>query len=199
MISDSQGFELVQLARQAVESYLNDFVIISSEKTVKGPKVGVFVTLNYVRRNGEEHLRGCIGFPISQKTLSESVIDAAIAAATEDPRFPPVDKQELENIAFEVSILTPPEEMKCKPTDYRNNIRIGIDGLILRWKYGSGLLLPQVPVECKWNIDDYLANICYKAGAPPNAWLDPMSKLYKFQAIVFKEVQPKGRVIRHQL
>lgn len=87
--------------------------------------------------------------------------------------------------------------MKCKPTDYRNNIRIGIDGLILRWKYGSGLLLPQVPVECKWNIDDYLANICYKAGAPPNAWLDPMSKLYKFQAIVFKEVQP--RVIRHQL
>jgi len=64
----------------------------------------------------------------------------------------------------------------------------------LRWRYGSGLLLPQVPRELNWNIDEYLANICYKAGAPLDALLDPESKLYKFQALVFKEVEPNGKV-----
>jgi AMMECR1 domain-containing protein len=52
-----------------------------------------------------------------------------------------------------------------------------------------------VPVELNWDVDEYLANICYKAGAPPDVWLDPASKLYKFQAAVFKEVEPKGEVI----
>jgi AMMECR1 domain-containing protein len=56
-----------------------------------------------------------------------------------------------------------------------------------------------VPVELKWDVDDYLANICYKAGAPPDAWLDPASKLFKFQAIVFTEAEPKGRVVRLEL
>ncbi|AFU58719.1 AMMECR1 domain protein [Candidatus Nitrososphaera gargensis Ga9.2] len=199
LISDSEGAELVRLARKAVETYLRESVIIQPEQDA-GRAAGVFVTLNYLTRNKEEHLRGCIGFPLPEKELYQSVVEAAIAAATEDPRFPPVDKQELDSIIFEVSVLTPPEEIRTKSAaDYRKEIKIGRDGLVLRWRYGSGLLLPQVPVELKWNVDQYLANICYKAGAPADAWLDPASKLYRFQAIVFKEVEPRGKVTRLEL
>jgi uncharacterized protein (TIGR00296 family) len=191
-----EGTELVRLARMAVEKYLQDSVIIKPI-TETSDKTGVFVTLNYVTQTGSEHLRGCIGFPLPEKPLYQSIIEAAIAAATEDPRFPPLEVHELRNIIFEVSVLTLPEEIRVKnPADYRKEIEIGRDGLVLRWRFGAGLLLPQVPIELKWNVDEYLANICYKAGAPPDVWADPNSKLYKFQATVFKEIEPKGEVIR---
>lgn len=195
MISDGEGAELVRLARRAVEAYLNESKMI--DPPAAGDRAGVFVTLNYLTRNKEEHLRGCIGFPLPEKSLYESVVEAAIAAATEDPRFPPVDRKELDNIIFEVSVLTPPEEITSK--DREGEIKIGRDGLILRWKYGSGLLLPQVPVELGWDVDEYLLNICAKAGAPADAWLDPSSKLYRFEAIVFKEIEPRGKVVRLNL
>jgi uncharacterized protein (TIGR00296 family) len=198
LLSDSEGAELVRLARKAVEMYLHESAMIRPEKD-SSEKAGVFVTLNYLTRNKEEHLRGCIGFPLAEKRLHQSVVEAAIAAATEDPRFPPVDRQELDSIIFEVSVLTPPQEINSSPADYKKEIRIGRDGLILRWRYGSGLLLPQVPVELKWNVDEYLINVCYKAGAPADAWLDQASKLYKFQAIVFKEAEPRGQVTRLEL
>lgn len=191
-----QGTELVRLARTAVEKYLQDSVIIKPSMETS-EKAGVFVTLNYVTQTRSEHLRGCIGFPLPEKPLYQSIIEAAIAAATEDPRFPPLEVHELRNIIFEVSILTLPEEIRVKnPVDCRKEIEIGRDGLILRWRFGSGLLLPQVPIELKWNVDEYLANICYKAGAPPDAWVDPNSKLYKFQATVFREIEPKGEIVR---
>ena len=196
MTSLIQGPELVRLARAAVEKYLQESVIIKPVKETQ-EKAGVFVTLNYVTRSRREHLRGCIGFPLPEKAVYQGVIEAAIAAATEDPRFPPLDTQELNNIIFEVSVLTPPQEIILnKPADYRKEIEIGRDGLILRWRFGSGLLLPKVPVELKWDVDEYLANICGKAGAPPDVWLDPNSKLYKFQAAVFKEVEPRGQIIK---
>ena len=151
---------------------------------------GVFVTLNYLARN-EEYLRGCIGFPQAYNALYQSVVEAAIAAATQDPRFPPVDRKELDNIIFEVSVLTEPEEMHAK-----KGIRIGQDGLILKWKHGTGLLLPQVPAELGWGIDEYLANLCNKAGASLDALQDQSSRLYRFQAEVFKERSPGGEVAR---
>jgi uncharacterized protein (TIGR00296 family) len=195
LISLIEGAELVRLARIAVEKYLQESVIVKSQKNTL-EKAGVFVTLNYVTRSKKEYLRGCIGFPLPEKPLHQGVIEAAIAAATEDPRFPPLDRQELDNIIFEISVLTPPQQIKTRPADYAKEIQIGRDGLILQWRFGSGLLLPQVPVELKWNVEEYLANICFKAGAPPDVWLDPSSRLYKFQAIVFKEIEPKGEVIR---
>jgi uncharacterized protein (TIGR00296 family) len=195
LISLIEGAELVRLARIAVEKYLQESVILKSEMRTP-EKAGVFVTLNYRTRSNKEYLRGCVGFPLPERPLYEGVIEAAVAAATQDPRFPPLDRQELDNITFEVSILTPPQQIKAGPADYGREIQIGRDGLILYWRFGSGLLLPQVPVELKWDVEEYLANICYKAGAPPDVWLDPASKLYKFQATVFKEVEPKGQVIR---
>jgi uncharacterized protein len=199
LISDEQGVNLVKLARKAVERYLMESALISGEKD-DSLKAGVFVTLNYLTRDREEHLRGCIGFPMPEKKLLQGVIEAAIAAATEDPRFPPVGTQELDNLIFEVSVLGPPEEIKVdRPADYKKEIKIGRDGLVMLWRDTSGLLLPQVPVELKWNVDEYLANICFKAGAPADAWLDPKSRLYRFQAIVFKETEPRGNVTRLEL
>lgn len=195
MISLIEGAELVRLARVAVEKYLQESIIIKSEKHTL-EKAGVFVTLNYVTSSKKEYLRGCIGFPLPEKPLYQGVVEAAIAAATEDPRFPPLDRQELNNTVFEVSVLTSPQQISVSPAEYGKEIEIGRDGLILHWRFGSGLLLPQVPVELKWNVEEYLANICYKAGAPPDVWLDPSSKLYKFQAVVFKEVEPKGKVVQ---
>lgn len=196
MVTDGEGVELVRLARKAVEKYVAESVVIKPEKEL--PKSGVFVTINHVVRS-EEHLRGCIGFPMPYKELHQSVIEAAIAAATEDPRFPPVDYKELDRLTFEVSVLTEPAEMACSVAERKNRIKIGRDGLVLRWKHGAGLLLPQVPVELKWDADEYLANICYKAGAPPDAWLDQSSRLYTFQAIAFKEAEPRGTVVRLQI
>ena len=198
MISLSEGAELIRLARMAVEKYLEEKVIIKPYKDVSY-KAGIFVTINYLTTSKQEYLRGCIGFPLPEKKLYESVIEAAIAAATEDPRFPSVDRQELDNITFEISILSPPQEIRAKQDDCKKEIKVGRDGLILYSRFGSGLLLPQVPVELKWDVEQYLANICFKAGAPPDAWLDPRSRLYKFQAIVFKEVEPKGGVVRLEL
>jgi uncharacterized protein (TIGR00296 family) len=195
LISLIEGAELVRLARTAVEKYLQESTIIKSERDTQ-EKAGVFVTLNYITTTKKEYLRGCIGFPLPERPLYQGVVEAAIAAATEDPRFPPLDIQELDNVLFEISVLTPPERITVSPADYGKEIEIGRDGLILQWRFGSGLLLPQVPVELKWDVEQYLANICYKAGAPPDVWLDPSSKLYKFQATVFKEVESKGEVIR---
>lgn len=182
----------------AIENYVAKTVFIEdAESQSLEVMAGVFVTLNYQSTTGQEYLRGCVGYPIPQKKLRESVVEAAIAAAAQDPRFPPVDLRELDNITVEVSILSPLEEIKVSaPADYVNQIVLGRDGLVLKWRYGSGLLLPQVPVEQRWDLNEYLANICYKAGAPPDVWLDPESRLYRFQAVVFKELKPGGPVQR---
>jgi uncharacterized protein len=200
IIPEIYGEQLVKLARRAVEKYLNESVIITADKSDGlSEKVGVFVTLNYLSNN-KEYLRGCVGFPLPEKKLYQSVIEAAIAAATQDPRFDPVNKEDMGNIIFEVSVLSQPQKIEVQnPKDYKNRINIGRDGLILKWKYGSGLLLPQVPVELNWDVDEYLANICYKAGASPDAWLMPESQLYKFEATIYKESEPNGKILKVDL
>ena len=200
IIPEVYGEQLVRLARRAVEKYLNESVIITADNPYGlSQMAGVFVTLNYLSGN-KEYLRGCVGFPFPEKKLYQSVIEAAIAAATQDPRFDPVNKEAMGNIIFEVSVLSIPQKMEVpNRKDYKNCINIGRDGLILKWKYGSGLLLPQVPVELNWNIDEYLANLCYKAGASPDAWLTPESQLYKFEATIYKESEPNGKILKVDL
>jgi len=123
------------------------------------------------------------------------VIDAALSAATRDPRFPPVAPEELEQITFEVSVLTPPEHVKVeKPTDYPSKIKVGQDGLIIEKSYCKGLLLPQVPIELDWNEEEFLCQCSMKAGMSPDSWLLKDTKIYRFQAIIFEEALPKGQI-----
>jgi hypothetical protein len=190
-----EGTKLVRLARTAVESYLKNGKIITS--TIKSnKKAGIFVTLYQIdSSNSEKKLRGCIGHTIPSWNIHDTVISAAINAATKDPRFIALSQEELENVIFEVSVLTKPTLIQVDNTKaYQSEIVIGRDGLLIESKYGSGLFLPQVPVEQKWTIAEYLTNLCYKAGAPVDAWKLPDSKLYKFHTIVFSEKLPNREI-----
>ena len=193
-LSDSDGKQLVKMARRAVTEYLkNNQIIDDSEFNSKfNFDSGVFVTLNK-----QDSLRGCIGFPLPVKKLSEGLIDAAISAATRDTRFEPVNEDELANIVFEVTILTKPEEIVVDDTSqYIQNIKVGKDGLIVDNGFASGLLLPQVPTEYGWDEQEFLEYTCQKAGLSKDAWKDRSTKISKFQGIIFKEESPNGNIIR---
>ncbi|MCR8453539.1 MAG: TIGR00296 family protein [Crenarchaeota archaeon] len=202
-ITDEHGRFLVRLARQAIETYLNE------EKRIKPPpntpeilkeKSGVFVTLNKLIAGKEEELRGCIGYIQPVYPLVEATIDAAISAATRDPRFPPLSAEELSEILVEVTILTPPELIKVSsPTDYLKEIIIGRDGLIVEYKGFGGTLLPQVPVEYGWDVRTFLEHLCWKAFLPKDCWKWPETKIYRYQGIIFKEDKPGGSVHRIKL
>jgi uncharacterized protein (TIGR00296 family) len=111
-----------------------------------------------------------------------------------------VTAEELPSLTFEVSVLTEPAMMAVKsPREFRERVVIGRDGVIVRWRGGSGLLLPQVPVEEKWDIDTYLSYACMKAGATPDMWLSGQIQLSTFQAIVFEETAPAGTVRKMSL
>ncbi len=197
-LSDKDGEVIVKMARAAVTEYLKTGKKIIPNDEIKSKfsyNSGIFVTLNK-----EENLRGCIGFPTPERKLYQSIIDAAIASATEDPRFPPVGCEELDDISFEVTVLTPPEEVKVKnPNEYPNKIKVGKDGLIVKWEFGSGLLLPQVPVELGWNEEEFLNHTCEKAGAPYDCWRSKSALILKFEGIVFKETNPNGEIVRVSL
>ena len=151
---------------------------------------GAFVTLT--ERDGR--LRGCIGLPYPVKPLWEAVVQAAFGAATNDPRFPRVEPDELSSLKVEVSALTEPEEISCKVVDLPKHVRVGTDGLIVSGMGTSGLLLPQVATEMSLAPDDFLSLTCQKAGLLPDAWLRSDVQVKRFQAEVFAEDGPeKGR------
>ena len=193
-ISDLDGKELVIMARTAVTELLKNNSKISDSKfdSKFDFKSGVFVTLN--KKNS---LRGCIGYPIPVKRLSNGLMDAAIAAATEDPRFPPVSPNELDDVTFEVTVLTPPIEIKVNnPQEYLSIIKVGRDGIIVENSFTSGLLLPQVAKEYDWNVEEFLCHTCEKAGLDKNAWKVNSTKISKFEGIIFKEELPHGDIVR---
>ncbi len=202
VFDDNDGYTLVKLARSAVEYYLNYKKVIEPDSSIRSRysmKYGVFVTINEYNK-GREDLRGCIGFPMPTKELYSALIDAAIASAFNDPRFKPLSIDEYPKITFEVSILTEPELVKVNdPREYKDIIKVGRDGLIIVWRYGSGLLLPQVPVEYGWDSERFLCEACMKANALPDCWLYEDTKVYRFEAIIFKEVEPNGKVVRVRL
>ena len=192
--SDADGKELVKIARRAVTEFLKtNSKIDDAEFNSKFDfSSGVFVTLNK-----QNSLRGCIGYPIPVKKLSDGLIDAAISAATQDTRFSPVSSDELDRITFEVTVLTPPVEIKVKEyADYLKEIKVGRDGLIVENSYSSGLLLPQVPMEYGWNVEEFLEYTCQKAGLGKDAWKDKDTKISRFEGVIFKEETPNGNIIR---
>ena len=196
-LSDSDGVFLVKTTRQAVTEFLSNGNRIKLEAEYEKKfsfNSGVFVTLNK-----PDGLRGCIGFPMPEKKLSHAIIDGAIAAATEDPRFSSVTVKELNDITFEVTVLTPPKEIDVSdPMEYLTKIKVGRDGLIIRHSFYSGLLLPQVPGEYGWNVEEFLQHTCHKAGLEKDFWKSGKAKIEKFEGIVFKEETPNGEVVREK-
>jgi AmmeMemoRadiSam system protein A len=137
---------------------------------------GAFVTL---QEKGE--LRGCIGHMWSNEELYRLVQQMAVAAATEDPRFEPVQQEELADIDIEISVLSPMQLVKDV-----SEIQVGRDGLYIVAGPYAGVLLPQVATEWGWDRDEFLREVCLKAGLPSDAWKKGAT-LYRFSAQVFGE------------
>jgi len=190
------GRVLVSAARSAIELCIKspkfDRSMVEGSIERFTEHSGVFVTLEHYPTMT---LRGCIGFPEPSGPLKSLLVEAAIAAATEDPRFMPVSHQELGHLVVEVSILSKPERIIQKSASGRlKEVKVGRDGLVIRYGFKSGLLLPVVPVEQGWNKEEFLGQTCVKAGMPEDAWRRPEIELYKFTAKVFKESEPGGSV-----
>lgn len=195
MLSEEDGKNLVKLARQTVEDYLKNKKLVL-KKIEYNKKNGVFVSIHTYL---DHELRGCIGYPYPILTLNEALQRASISAAFEDPRFPSLTEDELNQVIFEISVLTEPELISVKnPKEYLKKIEIGKDGLIIENGFYKGLLLPQVPLqfEPKWNVETFLEQTCIKSGLLPDMWLDSKTKIYKFQAQAFKEKTPRGEIIQ---
>jgi uncharacterized protein len=178
MVLDEEKALLLQLARNAIQTTVQrgrKLPAVESLSPLLREKRGVFVTLWL-----EGELRGCIGFPYPVRPLAEAVQEAAVGAALQDSRFPPVRPEELSRIEIEISVLTPP-----KPIEPRQ-VQIGVHGLIVSKGNRSGLLLPQVAMEYHWDAETFLSQACVKAGLPESAWKDK-ADLFSFEAQVFSE------------
>ncbi len=169
---------LLTVARQSVTSALEGRPY--DPPAPKGnlrSKAGVFVTIH--TRNGS--LRGCIGQLVGKANLIDTVKDVALSSAFHDPRFTPVKRGELQDLVFEISILSPFQ--LAKPEE----VVPGTHGIYLKNGFFSGLLLPQVATEQGWNRLQFLDHGCRKAGLPEGCWQDPNTELYIFTALVFRE------------
>ncbi len=179
-MNDEDKKFILRFARDVIEKHVAKKKITKPEKypEVLDEKRGVFCT---IKKNGK--LRGCIGIPYPVMSLLDALIDAA-QEVCHDPRFPLLQEKELKEIKIEISVLTEPKILE--KLDY-DTIVIGKDGLIIKYGPYSGLLLPQVAKEYNWTQEEFLDNLCIKAGLQPGMWKLPGAILYRFQAEVFSE------------
>ena len=169
---------LLALARETIQCRLDGAPLPSPEPN--DPKLleprGAFVTLKI-----EGRLRGCIGHVIGVAPLWRAVRDNAIAAAFEDPRFAPLEVDELPHAHIEISALTP-----LRRVDF-DEVVVGRDGILLENGFSRGLLLPQVAVEYSWDRETFLDHTCRKAGLEAGCWRLPDTAISTFSAQVFGE------------
>jgi AmmeMemoRadiSam system protein A len=168
----------LRLARQALEHYFETGGRLRTpvkSGTLK-EKRGAFVTLHV---DGE--LRGCVGYPLPVKPVDETIIEMAVAAASQDTRFEPIEANELKRLKIEISVLGLPEPVKDP-----GQVQVGVHGIIVSKGFNRGLLLPQVPGEHGWDRETYLSHGCLKAGLPPEDWKKG-AKIEVFTAQVFSE------------
>lgn len=194
-LSKDEGKMLIKIAREAIKEKfgLEKLDLSKFSSNILDKKGLAFVTLESLHGNTTT-LRGCIGYVEAIASLKEVVARAAEAAAFSDPRFPPLEEYELDNIAIEVTILTKPQPLKVDdPWNLPSLIQVGRDGLIVEKNiFHSGLLLPQVPMEYCWDSETFLAETCLKAGLDPDCWLDRKITIKKFEGIIFREVKPNS-------
>ncbi len=177
-LDSNQRRALLALARRTVTeaARLRSLPDLTTEDPVGGPPAGAFVTLH-----AQGRLRGCIGRLSPGTSLAETVVTCAAAAALQDPRFPPVDSEEVHGIEIEISILSAPEPATLE------GIRVGEHGLVVTRGGMRGLLLPQVGAEFRWPTQRFLEETCRKAGLDRDAWKDPAARVEMFTAEVFSE------------
>lgn len=186
------GAFAVKAAREAIEAEtagLSPNIVFPPSFDIKN---GVFVTINTYP---DGHLRGCIGYPEAVYPLKDALVFSA-QSACHDPRFMPLSGKETANCTVEVTILSVPVLLECRKEELPERIEIGRDGLIIQFGRRKGSLLPQVPVEWGWDMKEYLAQLCAKAGLPPEAWMLKEAEIWSFTGEIFHESSPKGEIVR---
>jgi len=177
-LTPEEGRSLLGLARRALEHYFETGEPL--RPAIDNPKFkekrGAFVTLKV-----DDELRGCIGYPLPCKPLAETVVEMAVAAASQDYRFNPLTAEEMDRTRIEISVLGLPEPVKDP-----KEVEVGRDGIIISKGHCRGLLLPQVPLEHDWDRETYLRHGCLKAGLGPDEWKKGAA-IEVFTAQVFSE------------
>jgi AmmeMemoRadiSam system protein A len=178
MLTSKEKQLLLKIARETIISYVQDGIIPSPEITNKNLQVnqGCFVS---IKINGM--LRGCIGNFISQKPLYRLVQEMAVSAATQDPRFYPMKRGDLENFNLEISVLSPLTRISSV-----EEIKVGVHGIYLEKNLSRGVLLPQVAVEYGWDRETFLGQTCLKAGLSKDDWKEG-ANIHIFSAQVFSD------------
>jgi hypothetical protein len=179
------------MAREAIDEKVKGETKEKEAPESFAQRSGVFVT---IKRHPSQELRGCIGYPEPIFPLKDALVKAA-QAATNDPRFPPLEEEELAHVTVEVTVLTPPQLIRVERTrEYPEQVEVGKHGLIVERGFYKGLLLPQVAVEQGWGASDFLSHTCMKAGLMPDTWLLDDTKIYRFEGQIFAEESPYGDV-----
>ncbi len=179
MLTNALAKILIDIARQAVNQAANHkpCTPMPREEQALNERAGCFVT---IKKNGQ--LRGCIGNFQSRKPLYQEVAEMAVAAATQDPRFPPLRASEIADIQLEITVLSPLEKISG-PED----IVIGEHGIYLEQGFHRGVLLPQVATEQQWDVITFLEQTCNKAGLDRNAWQLPTTEIYRFRGQIIHQ------------
>lgn len=178
-MSQSEKNDLLKIAREAIEARASrNLKLLNPAAATHGlmRDAGAFVSLHKKGR-----LRGCIGVFASKEPLWKTVQDNAVAAAFKDPRFAPVEPEELADIDIEISVLSPLREI----TDV-NEIEVGRHGIFIMKGRNRGVLLPQVAIDHGFDRDTFLSETCLKADLPEDAWQNNAS-IYIFEAEIFGE------------
>lgn len=138
-----------------------------------------------------------LGYPLPSKELAATVVDSAIACAVHIKESTSFQIADVEHLLFEVSVLTEPELLKATtPVDFLRAIERGRDGIIVEYGFAHGLILPQVSIENNFDQNVLLSECCMQAGLPPSSWLAlPGIRVYKFQAEIFREMEPNGNIV----
>jgi AmmeMemoRadiSam system protein A len=184
-ITKKQGTALVQLARQTIFERLGmkaeaPEIDLEKEPALTEP-AGTFVTLT---SNGA--LRGCIGSLTADESILSGIKRNAVNAAFQDPRFPPLSKEEADRIAVEISVLTEPQPLTYKnPKDLLAKLTPHTDGVIIQKGLARATFLPQVWEQIPDKVT-FMEHLCAKAGLPPNAWEHQELKVFTYQVQSFE-------------
>ncbi|MBI4978894.1 MAG: AmmeMemoRadiSam system protein A [Spirochaetes bacterium] len=180
MLNDNERQFLLKTVRSVIRARLDKKSIPQYNHAGEHllTRAGIFVTLHL--KNGS--LRGCIGYIEGIKPLIEGVVEMAQAAAFQDPRFPPLEEHEYNDIVIEITVLSP--LIRINDPD---EIIVGKHGLVITKGFNHGLLLPQVPVEQGWDRDTFISHTCMKAGLSPDAWKRDKLTMEIFEGEVFGE------------
>lgn len=191
--TEDEGKKLVRAARKAISGYLGShkFDAAPIENGLHGfdDKRGMFVT---VRHYPTGELRGSIGAVFPEVPVKKLLVNAAIAAATEDQRFVPMSHRELDDVVVEVDAVFDVQKLLISNGRVVDKIRIGEDGLTIKYGFSGATMLPFQALENGWDDEQFLDSLSAAAGLPKHYWRRHGVKICRFKTQRFEETSPNG-------